>query len=106
MDALKWLTVVAYGRLGFANSTFGRINSHEVVSFLSRQVVTRAKLVAEANGFRVLHLYVDSLFVSRPDASVKDFQTLAEKIETARRACRSSCRRYTPGSPSWPRARP
>ena len=81
VDALKWLTVVAYGRLGFANSTFGRINSHEVVSFLSRQVVTRAKLVAEAGGFRVLHLYVDSIFVSRPDATPQDFQRLAEDIE-------------------------
>ena len=47
VDALKWLTVVAYGRLGFANSTFGRINAHEVVSYLSRKVVTRAKLTAE-----------------------------------------------------------
>ena len=81
VDALKWLTVVAYGRLGFANSTFGRINSHEVVSFLSRQVVTRAKLVAEARGFTVLHLYVDSIFVSRPGASLADFQALAGAIE-------------------------
>ena len=81
VDALKWLTVVAYGRLGFANSTFGRINSHEVVSFLSRQVVARAKLVAEAGGFTVLHLYVDSIFVSRPGASMKDFQALAEEIQ-------------------------
>jgi len=80
VDALKWLTVVAYGRLGFANSTFGRINSHEVVSFLSRQVVTRAKIVAEAGGFTVLHLYVDSIFVSRPDASIEDFQALADEI--------------------------
>ncbi len=81
IDALKWLTVVAYGRLGFANSTFGRINAHEVVSFLSRQVVTRAKMVAEARGFTVLHLYVDSLFVSGPQASVEDFRSLAEEIE-------------------------
>ncbi len=81
VDALKWLTVVAYGRLGFANSTFGRINAHEVVSFLSRKVITRAKMVAEERGFRVLHLYVDSLFVSRPDASIEDFQALAQKIE-------------------------
>ncbi|MGE5250992.1 MAG: DNA polymerase domain-containing protein [Bacteroidota bacterium] len=81
VDALKWLTVVAYGRLGFANSTFGRINSHEVVSYLSRQVVTRAKMVAEASGFRVLHLYVDSLFVSRRDASSHDFEMLAKAIE-------------------------
>jgi len=81
VDALKWLTVVAYGRLGFANSTFGRINAHEVVSFLSRKVITRAKLVAEDRGFRVLHLYVDSLFVSNPGASMADFQALAQAIE-------------------------
>ena len=81
VDALKWLTVVAYGRLGFANSTFGRINAHEVVSFLSRKVITRAKLMAEERGFRVLHLYVDSLFVSRPGASPADFLALAQAIE-------------------------
>jgi DNA polymerase elongation subunit (family B) len=81
VDALKWLTVVAYGRLGFANSTFGRINAHEVVSFLSRKVITRAKMVAEARGFRVLHLYVDSLFICCPGASAEDFQALAQEIE-------------------------
>lgn len=80
-DALKWLTVVCYGRLGFANSTFGRINAHEVVSYLSRQVITKAKLVAESNGFDVLHLYVDSLFVSRPNATKEDFQALVREIE-------------------------
>ena len=81
VDALKWLTVVAYGRLGFANSTFGRINSHEVVSYLSRQVVARAKQVAEAKGFRVLHLYVDSIFVSHKTATLRDFEMLAKAIE-------------------------
>jgi DNA polymerase-2 len=80
-DALKWLTVVCYGRLGFANSTFGRINAHEVVSYLSRKAITEAKLIAEANGFDVLHLYVDSLFVSRPDATREDFQALVQEIE-------------------------
>ena len=80
-DALKWLTVVCYGRLGFANSTFGRINAHEVVSYLSRKVITQAKLLAEAKGFDVLHVYVDSLFVSRPDASKEDFQALVDEIE-------------------------
>ncbi|HEY2980731.1 MAG TPA: DNA polymerase domain-containing protein [Anaerolineales bacterium] len=80
-DALKWLTVVCYGRLGFANSVFGRVNCHEVVSFLSRKIITQARDVAEARGFRVLHLYVDSLFVSRPGATRADFQALAEEIE-------------------------
>lgn len=81
VDGLKWLTVVCYGRLGFANATFGRVNAHEVVSFLSRQVITQAMAIAEAQGYTVLHLYVDSLFVTRADATSEDFQALAEKIE-------------------------
>ncbi len=80
-DALKWLTVVCYGRLGFANSTFGRINAHEVVSYLSRKVITEAKFIAEAKGFTVLHVYVDSLFIARPDASKEDCQALVNEIE-------------------------
>jgi DNA polymerase-2 len=80
-DGIKWLTVVCYGRLGFANSRFGLINAHEVVSYLSRKVITQARSIAEAKGFDVLHLYVDSLFVSKPDASAVDFQDLAEEIE-------------------------
>jgi DNA polymerase-2 len=80
-DALKWLTVVCYGRLGFANSIFGRLNAHEVVSYLSRKVITEAKLLAEEKGFDVLHVYVDSLFVSRQSASKEDFQALADEID-------------------------
>ena len=85
VDALKWLTVVAYGRLGYANSTFGRINAHEVVSFLARKVIVEAKTVAEDRGFTVLHMYVDSIFVARPDATAEDFQELAKAIEAKTR---------------------
>lgn len=81
-DALKWLCVVAYGRLGFANSTFGRINSHEVVGYIGRKILLKAKEIAEDHGFIVLHAYVDSLFISRPDAiSGKDLQPLLDEIE-------------------------
>ena len=85
--ALKWLTVVAYGRLGYANSTFGRINAHEVVGHIGRQVLLQAKAIAEDHGYTVLHLYVDSLFICRPDAPVEakvveaDFRPLLEAIE-------------------------
>jgi DNA polymerase II len=81
VDGIKWLTVVCYGRLGFANSRFGRLNSHEVVSYLSRTEVLRAKAIAEARGFDVLHLYVDSIFISKPGAGVEEFRALAEQIE-------------------------
>jgi DNA polymerase II len=80
-NALKWLCVVAYGRLGFANSTFGRINSHEVVSFIGRKMLLKAKEIAEDYGFTVLHAYVDSLFICRPDATQEeDFQSLLDEI--------------------------
>lgn len=80
-NALKWLCVVAYGRLGFANSTFGRINSHEVVSFIGRKMLLKAKEIAEDHGFTVLHAYVDSLFICRPDATQEeDFQSLLDEI--------------------------
>lgn len=80
--ALKWLSVVAYGRLGYANSTFGRINAHEAVTHIGRMILLRAKAIAEAHGFTVLHLYVDSLFLCRPDAfTAEDFQPVIQAIE-------------------------
>ena len=81
VDGIKWLTVVCYGRLGFANSRFGRINAHEVVSYLSRKIVMQARAIAESKGFAVHHVYVDSVFVSKPDAVAADYQVLAEEIE-------------------------
>lgn len=81
VDAIKWLTVTCYGRLRFAMSVFGRINSHEAVSYLSRTAILQAKRIAVAIGFDVLHLYIDSIFVCRHDASQEDFQALVEEIE-------------------------
>ena len=84
--ALKWLLVVAYGRLGYANSTFGRINSHEAVTHIGRMVLLKAKKIAEDQGFTILHMYVDSLFLTKPGAtSPEDFQSLMDEIEVATR---------------------
>ena len=81
-NALKWLCVVAYGRLGFANSTFGRINSHEAVTHIGRKMILRAKEIVEDHGFTVLHIYVDSLFIYRPEATTEqDYQLILEEIE-------------------------
>ena len=81
-NALKWLCVVAYGRLGFANSTFGRINSHEAVTHIGRKMILRAKEIAEDRGFTVLHIYVDSLFIYRKEATTEqDYQLILDEIE-------------------------
>ena len=44
-------------------------------------MITEARSIAEAKGFDVLHVYVDSLFVSRSGASKEDFQALVHAIE-------------------------
>ncbi|MGA7192152.1 MAG: DNA polymerase domain-containing protein [Anaerolineales bacterium] len=81
-NALKWLCVVAYGRLGFANSTFGRINSHEAVTHIGRKMILRAKEIAEDHGFTVLHIYVDSVFIYRTEATTEqEYQSLLDEIE-------------------------
>lgn len=81
-DGLKWLGVVSNGRLGFANAIFGRVNAHEALSFIVRKMVLKAKEIVEDHGFTVLHIYVDSLFICRPDATTEaDFQFLLAEIE-------------------------
>lgn len=80
--SLKWQGVVSYGREGYANSTFGRINAHEVIGFLGRKTLLQAKGIAEGQGFTFLHGYVDSIFINRPGAvAPEDFQEVVDEIE-------------------------
>lgn len=64
-SALKWLLVVCFGYLGYKNARFGKIESHEAVTAMSRELMLQAKQVAEDMGFAVLHMYVDCLFVQQ-----------------------------------------
>ncbi len=63
--ALKWLLVVCFGYLGYKNARFGKIESHEAVTAMSRELMLQAKEVAEDMGFTVIHMYVDCLFVQQ-----------------------------------------
>jgi DNA polymerase-2 len=57
--------VVCFGFLGYKNARYGRIEAHEAVTKGGREALLRAKEVAEAEGFEVLHMYVDSLWVKK-----------------------------------------
>ncbi len=70
-SALKWLLVVCFGFLGYKNARFGRIEAHEAVTNGGREVLLRAKDVAEAMGYEVLHMYVDALWLKNPEAASK-----------------------------------
>jgi len=79
--ALKWLLVVCFGYLGYKNARFGKIESHEMVTAISRELMLQAKEVAEDLGFTVLHMYVDSLFVQKEGLKEKqDFEPLLRAI--------------------------
>jgi DNA polymerase II len=80
-SAHKWLLVTCFGYLGYKNARFGRIEAHEAVTAYGREALLRAKEAAEELGFRVLHMYVDGLWVQKEGASqIADFQPLLEEI--------------------------
>jgi DNA polymerase-2 len=80
-SAHKWLLVTCFGYLGYKNARFGRIEAHEAVTAYGREALLQAKEAAEDLGYRVLHMYVDGLWVQKEGASqIADFQPLLDEI--------------------------
>jgi len=80
-SAHKWLLVTCFGYLGYKNARFGRIESHEAVTNGGREALLAAKEAAEGQGFEVLHLYVDGMWLIREGATrVSDYTPLLEEI--------------------------
>ncbi len=80
--ALKWIGVTSFGYLGHANAKFGRIDAHIAVCAWDRAILLQATRIAEANGFRVIHGIVDSLWVKKEGAKQEEYLALREEIET------------------------
>jgi DNA polymerase II len=79
--AQKWLLVTCFGYLGYKNARFGRIEAHEAITANGREALLRAKEAAEDQGFDVLHMYVDGLWLHRPGAQTPEaFQPLLDEI--------------------------
>ncbi|MFB5652822.1 DNA polymerase domain-containing protein [Leptospira wolffii] len=66
-NALKWMLVTSFGYLGYRNAKFGRLESHESVTAIGREVLLIAKEEAEDAGYLFLHAITDSLFISKPN---------------------------------------
>ncbi len=83
----KWLLVTSFGYLGYKNARFGRIEAHEAVNAYGRDALLTAKEVAERHGFRMLHAYVDALWIhKRPSgcpARDEDYQEITRLITEA-----------------------
>ncbi|MCE1254065.1 MAG: hypothetical protein LWX83_11020 [Anaerolineae bacterium] len=79
--AQKWLLVVCFGYLGYKNARFGLIGSHEAVTAGGREALLRAKEASEDAGFKVLHMFVDALWIQRADCTrPDDFQPLLDEV--------------------------
>lgn len=80
--AHKWLLVTCFGYLGYKNARFGKIEAHEAVTAYGREVLLRAKEAAEDMGCRVLHLYVDGMWVKRSSwEKAGDFESLLIEVK-------------------------
>ncbi len=73
----------SFGFLGYRNARFGRIEAHEAVTAYAREMLLRAKEVAETRGFRMLHALVDSMWLHKPCATRNDYEALAQAIKDA-----------------------
>ncbi len=81
IDAIKWILVACFGYQGFSNAKFGRIEAHEAINAVARDVLLTAKEHLEAGGWRLVHGIVDSIWVTpRAEATRTDLDTLAEDI--------------------------
>ncbi len=74
------LTHNCFGYQGYKNARFGQIEAHECTTALSREMLLRAKEVAEGEGYRMLHALVDSVWLQRPGAGRAEYEDLARKI--------------------------
>lgn len=80
-SALKWLLVVCFGFLGYKNARFGRIEAHEAVTAGGRETLLVAKQICESMGFRVLHMFVDALWIAKPGCrTAADFSGVLDAI--------------------------
>lgn len=80
-NAIKWILVSCFGYQGYRNAKFGRIECHEAINAIARDLLLRAKETFEANGWEVVHGIVDSLWVTPAgDREPADVSTLADRV--------------------------
>jgi DNA polymerase elongation subunit (family B) len=67
--------------LGFKNARFGKIDAHIATCAFAREVLKKATAIAEAQGFKLVHGIVDSMWLQKKDATDSEYQELRKQIE-------------------------
>ena len=69
-----------FGYLGFKNARFGKIDAHIATCAFSRIFLARAVAIAQARGFKLVHGIVDSMWLTKTDATAADYEELCTVI--------------------------
>ena len=77
---LKKLLVSLYGYSGSDLNRFGNVFVYREINRIAREIIVGAMNIAMKDGFRVIYLDTDSIFVERQNVTREDFKKLAEKI--------------------------
>ena len=77
---LKKLLVSLYGYSGSDLNRFGNIFTYREINRIGRETIIGAMNIAMKEGFRLIYLDTDSIFVEHQNATQGDFKKLAEKI--------------------------
>ena len=80
-NAIKWMLVTCFGYLGYKNAKFGCVEAHEATTAMGREILIRAKEIAEDNGFDIIYAITDSLYLFKEGALKEDYLNLIDKIE-------------------------
>ncbi|MFP3190400.1 MAG: DNA polymerase domain-containing protein, partial [Thermoproteota archaeon] len=81
INSLKLILVTFYGISGCCWNRFGNVLTFEEINRVSREVMYKAKDIVERKGFKIIYGDVDSLFISKKDASVEDYEEVIEDIK-------------------------
>ncbi|HET6399311.1 MAG TPA: DNA polymerase domain-containing protein [Candidatus Thermoplasmatota archaeon] len=76
----KALGVVCFGYFRFRNARFGCAEVHQAIQCLGRAGMTRAREVAQAEGYRMVHALTDCVFLQKPGATREDAVRIARRI--------------------------
>lgn len=79
-DALKWILVTCFGYLGYRNAKFGTVDGHIGVCAFGRDAFLRAAHTAESQGFTVIHGIVDSMWLKKENATIREYCELCREI--------------------------
>jgi DNA polymerase I len=80
--SLKWILVTCFGYLGYKNAKFGTVDGHIGVCAFGRDAFLRAARLSEGRGFTVIHGIVDSLWLTKENASRAEYDELCGEISS------------------------